>query len=215
MRIFILLTLLLPVVSQADSDHQIWSSIKPKGKTKSWSYGVEVENRTTVQEQQSLVNTHQIKPEIFYKLSKGRLGLIQNYVTDGSLNRKRENRFSLVYDLDPWQFSRFNIQTRLRQEFRNFIEQDDLAYRFRMQNRLIFKSVMLLGAVPSLSSEWRVYQTDAGGEKVKNFSHRTIFALTKKVDDFQASLFYLHNYQKEDGADENTHVLGLNLQAFL
>lgn len=198
-----------PSLAVAKSDHQTWNAVTLKSSFRAFDYGVELENRTS--ESDSAENLHQIKPEIFYKLSKGKIGFIYTFETDGSFKEKFENRYSFAYDFDSYKNKSIKITTRLRQEFRNFADQDELAYRFRFRNNLEYQGKIFWNLVPSISSEWRIYQKDSAGKSFENFSHRAILSLEREFDSYLISLNYVHNFQKEDGPDQNTHALGLGL----
>lgn len=198
-----------PSLAGAQSDHQTWNAVSLRSSIHEFEYGVEFENRTS--ESDSKENLHQIKPEIFYKLSKGKIGFIYTFETDGSFKEKFENRYSFAYDFDSYKNKSIKITTRLRQEFRNFADQDELAYRFRLRNAIELKNTFFWNITPSISSEWRIYQKDSAGKSFENFSHRAILNFEREFDSYLISLNYVHNFQKEDGPDQNTHALGLGL----
>ena len=207
----LIITLLLPIVSWAESDHQSWNSLKIKSNFANFSYGVELENRTSGKV--SSANLNQIKPEVFYKLSAGKIGFIYTFETDDMFNEKAENRYSFAYDFKPYKTDLLEVNTRFRQEFRNFSDQNQLAYRFRFRNSFNVHVIKFWNVLPAISSEWRIYQKDSAGKSFENFSHRTVLAFKKPFQQFELSLHYTHNYQKEDEADQNTHALGFKLGA--
>jgi len=203
----LIVTLLLPIISWAESDHQSWNSLKIKSNFQNFNYGVELENR--ISGSVSSANLNQVKPEIFYKMKTGTIGFIYTFETDDTFNEKAENRYSFAYDFKLYKSDAFEVNTRLRQEFRNFSDQNQLAYRFRLRNSILLNGFELRKIVPSVSSEWRIYEKDSAGKTFENFSHRTILAFKKSFQKFDLSLHYTHNYQKEDEADQNTHAFGL------
>jgi len=206
---FLILVSFLPSLAWANSDHQTWNVLSVETAYKNTAFGVELESRTS--EHDSNENVHQIKPEVFHPLGPGKLGFIYTFETDGSFKEKTENRYSFAYDFKSYKSKSFEIVSRLRQEFRNFSDQNQLAYRFRIRNTLKLKSKIPLDLNPSVSSEWRVYQKDSGGETVENFSHRTVLELQKEMGQWTWTVHYTHNYQKEDAADQNVHAFGLKL----
>jgi hypothetical protein len=197
---------LLPLAAKAESDLQTWNSLTLKSKLGKFNYGVEVESRTS--ETDSNKNLHQIKPEVFYKLKTGKIGFIYTFESDGSFKEKAENRYSFAYDFGLYSNDFLKVATRFRQEFRNFSDESDLAYRLRIRNTLELKDKIFWSLAPSLSSEWRIYEKNSAGKSFENFSHRTILEFEKDFDVCLIAVHYTHNFQKEDAKDQNTHAFG-------
>jgi|GEM_PF-2702048 len=210
MKLFIFI-FFLPLIVKAESDLQTWNTITVKSRIDRFSYGLELESRTS--ESDSNNNLHQLKPEVFYELSKGKIGFIYTFETDGSFKEKTENRYSFAYDFDSYKNDLLKVTTRFRQEFRNFSDQGELAYRFRFRNTVELKNKIFWKLIPSVSSEWRIYEKDSAGKSFENFSHRAILQFEKTFGAYALSLNYTHNFQKETAADKNTHAIGLSLTA--
>lgn len=139
------------------------------------------------------------------KTSMGDFGLLLTLGTADQFKIWRERRYALQWENDFYKKGRWDYSLRLRQEFRDFRTEKDLAYRFRLRNEVsyLFYRVWWL----NLSSEFNWYQNSLSTNAPGFASHRSIFGVIHKVPTIEFAIQYIYDYRSARWGKLHRHIL--------
>jgi hypothetical protein len=209
LRFLLLCFLSLPNLARAnDDDTQAWSIFRYNHSLGSWRFGGQLQLRYTFGDNK--LYEEQLNPSLHYESKYGEFGFIFTLGTNDGFESRREYRYAFEYELIAMKTRHFELMIRFRQELRDFAGLNDYAHRFRILNEITSRQVNLSGYKPFLSSEFNIYLNDFD-ERDRTpeglSSHRTIFGFSKKFNNYDFNISYVHDYAVRFGEDEVRHIL--------
>ena len=196
-------------VASRQHDRQLWNWTRANFEKNDKSGFVQYQirhsdERNAIYEQQFNTGAHR-------QFGKYKVGGIYTYGYFEALNQQRENRYAIEVEGDITAFGPHVYYSRVRQEFRDFIGDSGLSYRFRWLNGFKILKPIAFDYFLDFSSEFNIYLNSTDFVDSGFSSHRFSAALRPLSEKNPFSWNYIYDFNHTEDRDLHRHIFALGI----
>lgn len=204
-------TLLQPISlhAQNQTSHQAWGIFRYQKQVEYHNLGAQLQLRYNFESEK--LYEEQVNLSYHRSNRYGEWGGIFTLGTEDGFSKNKELRYAFEWESHSLKQKSWSYTIRLRQEFRDFSNEDYLVYRSRMRNQINYQLPQHSDLSVSLSSEFNFYWNAFTNQGSGFSSHRTILSLDFDKNWGEYELGYIHDYREFLTTVENRHILAFTL----